>query len=142
METLKFNTSIKASKEKVWQVLWNDGTYRKWTAVFSEGSYAESDWNEGSEIKFLGPDGSSGMFSMIEKKIPNEEMIFKHLGELKNGVKETKEWGGAMEKYFLTEADGTTALRVEVDMNEEYVKYFVDTFPKALEIVKQLSETD
>ena len=142
METLKFNTSIKASREKVWQVLWNDETYRKWTAVFSEGSYAESDWNEGSEIKFLGPDGSSGMFSMIEKKIPNEEMIFKHLGELKNGVKETKDWGGAMEKYFLAEADGKTALRVEVDMNEEYVKYFVDTFPKALEIVKQLSETD
>jgi uncharacterized protein YndB with AHSA1/START domain len=141
METLKFNTSIKASREKVWQVLWNDDTYRKWTAVFCEGSHAESDWKEGSEIKFLGPDGS-GMFSIIETKIPNEQMSFRHLGELKNGVKETKDWDGAMEKYFLTEADGTTELRVEIGMNEEYVKYFADIFPKALEIVKQLSETD
>src|SRR6187402_2241939 len=85
METLKFNTSIKASREKVWQVLWNDETYRKWTAVFGEGSHAESDWNEGSEILFLGAGGSDGMFSVIETKIPNEQMIFRHLGEIKNG---------------------------------------------------------
>ena len=89
--TLKFQANINAPKEKVWEILWNDQTYRKWTAAFTEGSHAESDWNEGSKILFLSPKGD-GMFSVIDKKIPNEQMTFRHLGEIKNGVEETKEW--------------------------------------------------
>lgn len=50
MTTLDFNSNIKASAAKVWQVLWNDSTYRKWTSAFHEGSYAVSDWKE--EVKF------------------------------------------------------------------------------------------
>lgn len=34
MEKLIFNTEIKASKEKIWKVLWDDETYRKWTSAF------------------------------------------------------------------------------------------------------------
>ncbi|WP_427872212.1 hypothetical protein [Flavobacterium sp. MMS24-S5] len=54
MEKLVFNIDIKAPKEKIWKVLWDDETYRKWTSVFAEGSYAESTWNEGDKIYFLG----------------------------------------------------------------------------------------
>jgi len=85
MEKLQFSVSINAPKEKVWNTLWDDNTYRQWTAAFMEGSYAESDWNEGSSILFLTP-GGDGMFAVIERKIPNEQMSFKHLGEIKNGV--------------------------------------------------------
>jgi uncharacterized protein YndB with AHSA1/START domain len=67
MTTLEFTTEIKATPEKVWQVLWNDATYREWTSTFSEGSYAVSNWNEGDSIHFLGPSGE-GMNSIIEKK--------------------------------------------------------------------------
>lgn len=141
METLKFKIEIRAKREKVWQVLWNDETYRKWTSVFSEGSYAQSDWNQGSYINFLSSNGN-GMFSVIEMKVPNQQMIFKHLGEIKNGNKELKDWSGALEKYFLSELDNITYLDVEVDINEEYKSYFTERFPKALEAVKQLSETD
>ena len=41
MERKEFKTAIDAPKEKVWDVLWNDETYRQWTTPFSEGSYAE-----------------------------------------------------------------------------------------------------
>ena len=58
MSTLKFNTNINAPKEKVWETLWNDTTYQQWTAAFTAGSYTESDWNEGSKIKFLSPNGN------------------------------------------------------------------------------------
>ena len=88
MNTLHFKTNINAPKEKVWKILWDDKTYREWTSAFMEGSYAESDWKEGSKICFLAP-GGSGMFSIIEKKIPNEQMTFKHLGEIKEGKEET-----------------------------------------------------
>ncbi|MDX1940967.1 MAG: SRPBCC domain-containing protein [Saprospiraceae bacterium] len=139
MKTLHFSTSINAPQEKVWNALWQDANYRKWTAVFHEGSYAESDWEEGSKILFLGP-GGDGMFSMIEKKIPNKQMTFKHLGELKNGVEESKGWENARESYFLSEKDGGTELKVELDSVGEFEQYFSETFPKALQLVKEIAE--
>ena len=144
MKKLNFNTRINAPKEKVWKVLWQDDTYRKWTSAFSEGSYAVSDWNEGSKILFLSP-GGEGMFSTIDKKIPNEYMSFKHLGTVKGGIEqpeteESKGWSGAKENYILKERDGATELDVEMDITEDFEQYFQDTFPKALERVKDLAE--
>lgn len=139
METLKFTTKIIAPKTKVWEVLWNDETYRKWTSVFHESSHAVSDWKEGSKIQFLSNDGN-GMYGIIEKKVEHEQMIFKHLGELKNGVEDQKDWEGARERYFLTEANGVTELITELDSVPEFKDYFLSTFPKGLDIIKQLSE--
>ena len=139
MDTVAHSIDIKASKEKVWDSLWSDAGYRKWTAPFSEGSYAESDWEEGSKIKFLSP-GGNGMYGIIQKKIPFEQMIFEHRGELKNGQEESKEWAGATEQYYLSEKDGTTELMVKMDVNDEFRSYFEETFPKALAVVKEIAE--
>jgi Activator of Hsp90 ATPase homolog 1-like protein len=139
MTTLKFPIKINAPKERVWETLWDDTSYRQWTAAFSEGSYAKSDWKEGSKILFLTPKGD-GMFGIIEKKIPNEQMTFRHLGEVKNGVEETKDWGEAKESYHLSERNGITELNVEMDAIPEIEQYLKTTFPKALEILKQISE--
>ncbi len=139
MVKLKFPITINAPKEKVWNALWDDKNYRNWTAVFMEGSYAESDWNEGSKIKFLSP-GGDGMFGIIEKKVPNEQMIFKHMGEIKAGVEEGKDWGGAHESYFLKEKNGVTELDVELNSTDDFEEYFSKTFPEALKKVKEISE--
>jgi len=139
MKNLKFRININAPKEKVWDALWNEESYRKWTAVFSEGSYAESDWNEGSKIKFLNGNGE-GMYAVIAKKDPYKQMTFKHLGEITNGVEKESEWSGAMENYVLTEKDGVTELNADMDASEEYQQFFEDTFPKALEVIKQTAE--
>lgn len=139
MKTIKFTTKINAPKEKVWDTLWNDATYRQWTSVFSNDSHAVSDWKEGSNIQFIDGKGD-GMFSIIEKEIPNKQMSFKHLGELKNGVEEKQDWGGAMENYFLSETNGVTELTVTMDSNEEFEKYFSETFPKAMKMIKQIAE--
>jgi uncharacterized protein YndB with AHSA1/START domain len=144
METLEFKINIKAPRETVWNILWTDETYRKWTSVFCEGSHTISDWNEGDKIHFMSPNGE-GMYSVIETKIPNEYMAFKHLGEIKD-FKElpideaTKKWSGAMETYRLTEEDGFTVLEAKVDTLEKYIDYFKEVFPKGLEMVKELSE--
>lgn len=144
MKTLEFNTTINASPGKIWNVLWDDATYRQWTSVFSEGSYAVSDWKEGSRVYFQSPQGD-GMFSMIEKLVPNEYMAFKHLGELKGGKEQpeteiTRAWAGAMETYTLKPNGNSTELFVTVDITEDHVSYFEDAFPKALEKVKSISE--
>lgn len=146
MEKVHFSTTINAPKEKVWRVLWDDNTYRKWTKVFSEGSHAVTDWKEGSKVLFLDGQGS-GMVSRIETNKPNEFMSFKHLGIVKEGKEDTesedvKGWAGAFENYTLNEVGGKTELLVELDMSEEHKEMFTVIFPKALEQVKILSENN
>lgn len=144
MEKQSFRVLITAPREKVWNILWEDSNYRKWTTAFCEGSYAETDWQEGSRVLFLSP-GGNGMVSRIAVKRPPEYMSFRHLGEVKNGVEDTtsdavKAWAGAEENYTLIEKDGDTELVVEMDMNDEMRNYFMDTWPKALEKLKELAE--
>nr|WP_294903090.1 SRPBCC domain-containing protein [uncultured Lacibacter sp.] len=146
MERLHFSVNINAPKEKVWDILWTKGKYETWTAVFSEGSTAESDWQEGSKILFTDGKGS-GMVSKIAVKKVNEYMSFQHLGELLNGVEDTtsdkvKVWQGSQENYTLTEANGGTKLDVEMDISEDYKDYFLNTWPKAMEVIKTLAETN
>ena len=107
-----------------------------------EGSYAESSWEEGAKIAFLTPD-KNGMFGIIKKKVLNAEMTFKHLGEIKNGIEETKNWENATESYRLSQTEEGTLLTVVLtmdDANKEFESYFNETFPKALSILKQLCE--
>jgi uncharacterized protein YndB with AHSA1/START domain len=144
MKKHRFTTHISAPRERVWHILWDDATYRAWTAAFIEGSHAQSDWQEGSEIRFLSP-GGNGMVSRIAKLVPNQEMTFEHLGEIKNGVEdfasaEEKGWKGALEKYELHEQDGGTRLEAELDADEAEADYFAKTFPIALAKVKELAE--
>jgi hypothetical protein len=139
MKPLKFSITINAPKEKVWKKLWEDASYRQWTSAFMEGSYAESDWQEGSKILFLSKKGD-GMFATIEKKIPERQMTFRHLGEIKNGIEEPKDWGDSRESYHLEEKDGITELSVEMGAAGEFEDYFKETFPRALHILKEISE--
>ncbi len=139
-----FNTTINASRRKLWQVLWDEATYRQWTAVFDEGSHAVTDWQEGSKVLFLGADGG-GMVSRIAVNQPYETMSFQHLGVVKDGVEdtdseETQQWAGATENYHLRAVDGQTELTVEMDISDEYRAMFENTWPKALEKIKALAE--
>jgi hypothetical protein len=144
METLEFTIKIKAPAEKVWNVLWDDETYKKWTSVFCEGSHTITDWNEGDKIHFMSPNGE-GMYSVIETKTPNEYMAFKHIGEIKDFKElplneETKKWTGAMETYRLIPEEEFTSLIAQIDVVEKYLDYYKETFPNGLEKVKELSE--
>ena len=125
MERKTFTVAINASKEKIWDILWNDSSYRAWTSVFMEGSRAETDWKKGSKALFTDGKGN-GMVSTIIENIPNEFMSIKHLGEVKNGVEDTdsekvKQWAGSMENYTLKNINGQTELTLEMDIAEEYM---------------------
>jgi hypothetical protein len=144
MQKLNFSISIEAPKEKVWSVLLDDETYRSWTGIFSPGSHAVTDWKKGSKALFLDGKGQ-GLVSSIAENKPNEYLSIKHLGIVKDGVEDydsaaVKGWTGATENYTLTETDGATELKIEMDSDDEYKEYFLKTWPKALEKVKELSE--
>lgn len=147
MNILKITKTIdiNASKETVWDVLLQDETYRKWTSVFAEGSYAVCDWQEGSKAYFLTPEGS-GLFSKVLVHKPCEMITFEHLGLMAGGKEmpeneEAKAWKGAKETYLASENDGVTTLKIEQETNEPAYDWMSETWDKALILVKELAES-
>ena len=144
MKKVKFSIDINAEKSRIWKVLWDDTSYPKWTSAFFEGSYAESDnWKEGTIAMFLAP-GKNGMFSLIKKHVPNQIMSFKHLGMVTEGVQQaedkTASWYGYEETYELSDGNDGVILTATLDTDETSKESIGDSFHKALEIVKILSE--
>ena len=85
------------------------------------------------------------MFSRVAEHRPNEFLSLEHLGVVKDGVEDTtsdevKQWAGARENYTLRENDGRVTLTIDMDTADDYKKYFEDTWPKALAVLKDLSE--
>jgi uncharacterized protein YndB with AHSA1/START domain len=145
MQRATYSVTIHAPKEKVWHVLLEDATYRQWTSAFHEGSYAVTDWKEGSSATFLTPEGE-GMFSRIAAHRPNEFLSIEHLGTIKDGQEmlddeQSKEWKGAHENYKVQESGGVTTLTIEMDLTEQYKAYFDEVWPKALAKVKEIAES-
>ncbi|MDR6967027.1 uncharacterized protein YndB with AHSA1/START domain [Flavobacterium arsenatis] len=141
---LEFTVEIKATPQKVWQELWDKESYKTWTNPFCEGSYYEGEIKQGNRVHFLTPSGE-GMFSDIFYLKENEITVIKHLGVLKNFEEqpmdeETLQWSGCFEIYKLTEVEGKTHFKAEVDSLEKYVGHMNKTFPLALQELKRISE--
>ena len=135
---------INATARMVWDVLFNDETYRRWTGVFSEGSCYKGELKQGGRVHFLTPEGS-GMYADVIVFAPYTNLMFQHIGEVVGFVEKpmdeaTEKWTGTIENYVLKENGPITTLIVEIDLTPENVEYFNDTFPKALAKVKALSE--
>jgi hypothetical protein len=146
MHKKHYKITIAASREAVWNSLWDDDSYRDWSSVFAEGSKAITDWQKGSKVLFL-DNKNEGMVSVIEDRKTNEYMSIKHLGVVKNGVEETntedsKVWHG-YENYTLKDVNGKTDLLIDMqlgDIPKEFIEYFDKTWPKALDKIKELAE--
>lgn len=52
MEKIELKTFIKAPREKVWDIMLSNATYREWTSAFNPGSYFSGSWEQGSQILF------------------------------------------------------------------------------------------
>ncbi len=150
MQKVHFKIQINAPKEKVWDTMLDDSTYREWTTAFHPGSYYKGDWSEGSKILFLGPDESGknegGMVSRIKENRKYEFLSIEHLGLVMDGVEDTeseeaRKWSPAFENYTFTEKDGGTEVSIDIDiLNEEYKEMFEGMWPKALLKLKEITE--
>ena len=149
MSDLRFAMAIDATREKVWNTLLEDATYRERTAPFNPaGSYFKGDWSKGSKMLFIGIDAETGneaggMFAEIADSRPNEFVSIKHLGELKDGVEVP--WPNpdqvGFENYTLTDIDGGTEVLVEMlNIPDEWTEMMNDMWPKALAKLKEIAE--
>jgi len=139
---MQFSIEINATKEKVWNILWRDETFRQWAGIIDPGTYMIGELKEGNEIQFISSENGYGVTSLVEKLTANEFLQLRHHADTQDhGKREReKEWTGGKESYSLTEKGGTTTLTAAFDVPSEMEKYFKDAYPKALEQVKVLAE--
>lgn len=145
LKTISQKINIDAARERVWDVLLQDETYRQWTAVFAPGSHADTDWQEGSKVVFA--DGSGqGLVGHITVSRRPEEIAMEYDGALVGGredreSEEAASFRGAQERYLLTEREqGGTHLAISADMDEKYFELMSEQWVSALAKLKELAE--
>lgn len=139
---MEFATKINAPKEKVWNTLWKDETFRQWAGLIDPGTYMVGDLKEGNEVQFISSENGYGVTSLVERIVPAEFLLLRHHADTQEtGKREReKEWTDGKESYSLAEMGGATTLIIAFDVPPELEKYFKDNYPKALEKIKQLAE--
>ena len=147
METIaiKKQISINAKAERVWEVLFQDKYTRIWYEEFSKGSYAETDWQQGSKAVFK-DSTQNGIVGKIAVNKPYQQLSIEYTGVIKDGVEnytndEAQKVKGSHEVYYLANLDDHTLLSVECDMPEEYFETMAAAWDKALEKIKDLAES-
>jgi uncharacterized protein YndB with AHSA1/START domain len=148
MVPLHFEITIDAQREKVFSTMIDDQHYREWTAEFNPTSHFVGSWEKGAKIEFIGTDKDGtvgGMLGRIKENIPNQFLSIEYLGFIQNGKEitsgdEIEGWAGATENYTFTDKNGKTQLGIDLDSNQEFMSYFTESWPKALDVLKAICE--
>lgn len=151
MKKLQFNIKINAPVNKVYDSMLgisNKSTYQQWTTMFNPTSTFEGTWGKGDKILFIGVDEKGekgGMVSRIAENIPNQFVSIQHYGLVKGDTEITdgpdvEKWANGFENYTFEENNGTTNLTVDIDITEDFEDYMNETYPKALERLKEICE--
>lgn len=142
---LRFTATIKAPAGVVWRHVTDPESYRRWASAFADGSCFEGSWEPGAQIRFLSPSGD-GMVSEIAECRTDEFISIRHLGFIANGVEDTtseaiRAWAPAYENYTFSPTTEGTTMVVEQDVAAEWEEHLAQAWPKALGILKELSES-
>eukprot|EP00388_Colpodella_angusta_P004976 GDKJ01015777.1.p7 GENE.GDKJ01015777.1~~GDKJ01015777.1.p7 ORF type:complete len:153 (+),score=21.34 GDKJ01015777.1:676-1134(+) len=151
MEKLQFKVSINAPATKIYDFMLgidSISTYEEWTSLFNPTSTYEGNWDKGSKMLFVGVDENGekgGMVSKIVENIPNQFVSIQHYGLLKADQEitegpEVEKWANGFENYTFEENNGTTAVIVDLDTAEDFVDYMNESYPKALDKLKEICE--
>lgn len=148
---MQFKKEINAAVSKVYQTMIGKDTYKQWTSVFNPSSDVEGgmegSWEKGSKILFVGlsKEGKrEGMIGYIRENTPNHYISIEFIGII-DGDKEITEgpvaegWQG-FENYSFETQNDHTVVTVDVDVNDEMIDYFGETYPRALDKLKEICE--
>ena len=151
MKKLQFKVTIKAPVSRIYDLMLgisNKSTYEEWTALFNPTSTYEGNWEKGTKILFIGVDENGekgGMVSKIADNIPNRFVSIQHYGlykadkEITEGP-DVEKWANGYENYSFEENNGSTTLTVDLDVNDDFLDYMNETYPQALDKLKELCE--
>ena len=144
--TISHTLQINATREGVWEILTKDAYVRQWYAAFCEGTYAQTDWAEGSKALFINASGD-GMAGIIKESKPNERLYIAYTGmvakfEEDYSSESAQKLVGGYEAYTLTEVDGRTRLDISAggDMVDNMFNYMEQSWQAAVTIIIRLAE--
>ena len=151
MKKIQFNLTIHAPANKVYDAMLGinkKSTYEQWTALFNPTSTYEGSWNKGSKMLFIGTDEKGekgGMVSEIVDNTPNRFISIRHYGLVQANVEitegaEVEKWANGFENYTFEENNGITTVTVDLDTTEDLLDYMNQTYPKALDMLKEICE--
>lgn len=152
MNKIQYTVTVEAPVHKVYDIMLGitqKSTYEQWTALFNPTSTYEGDWVDGSKMLFIGTDEKGekgGMVSEIAKIIPNKFVSIRHYGLVKSGIEitegpEVEKWANGFENYTFDENGRNTIITVDLDTTADFVDYMNETYPKALNKLKEICES-
>ena len=151
MKKLQFEVSINAPVTKIFDFMLginNKSTYEQWTSLFNPTSTYEGSWDKGNKMLFIGVDEKGekgGMVSRIVENNPNRYVSIQHYGLIKADKEitegpEVDKWANGFENYTFEENNGITKVTVNLDTTDDFVDYMEQTYPKALDKLKEICE--
>ena len=145
VKRIQFTVTIKAPAAIVWHHITSLESYKHWTSAFAEGSHFQGSWEAGSKICFLSPSGD-GMVAEIAESRRREFISIRHLGFISNGTEDTtsdvvRSWAPAYENYSLLHVPEGTKMVVDQDVAPEWEEHMNQTWPKALNLLRELCES-
>lgn len=145
MQTREYEIDIAAPAKAVWETLLNPDLYARWSKAFSEQSTFIGKWGAGEEMLFFDPT-RGGTKAVLDVFKPMQQMVARHIAVLNEQMQEdatsevAKQWMGSLEDYRLEAIAEGTRLKVVMSVPESFVPMFDNSWPQALELIKQLSE--
>ena len=133
------SVEISAPASKVWEVLVNPEWLKQWASAFAEGTYAESDWEKGSEVSWKDKDGNTGAKGVVIDNDPPKELKIAFYDDVNAGQDSTP--GAYTEKFLLSQTESITTLSIVAGpLPEAHYKAHVKLWQQAIEKIKVLGE--
>lgn len=146
IKRIQFSITIDATAAVVWHHITDPESYKHWTSAFAEGSHFQGSWDAGATIRFLSPSGDGMVSEIAESRWP-EFISIRHLGFISGGTEDTtsdavRAWAPAYENYTLVPTQRGTTMIVDQDVDPEWEDHMAQAWPKALELLKGLCESE
>ena len=146
MKKLTYSIRINKPQDFVFKKITDKSVYPDWAKAWGEGMTYEGEWKEGEHISFL-DQTQGGTKAIVEKIVPNESILTKHIAmvnpqniEIELTDDMMRKWIGSQENYYFKKVSDTeTTLEVVVIADEAFEK-MMEAWSKALQLFKEICE--
>ena len=137
-EIIKKSVVISASAENIWDVLLNPEG--QWGKAFGGGASVETDWEPGSEVRWLDLEGNIGSIGKVKEHRKMEYLEVDMFDDIE--PKQGSETGEYSEKYSLSKnQDGIYTLSIESGpLAKKYIEGHTAMWDEAIKLIKEISE--
>ncbi|MGV3766256.1 MAG: SRPBCC family protein [Chitinophagaceae bacterium] len=143
VETARIVLSIEinASPARTWAVITGKETLRRWAAAFGEGTWAETNWVQGSEVVWKDNEGNTGAKGIILVNEPGSLLKTGYYDDIRSAP--PTPLGEYTEIFALAEKAGDTILSTDAGpLSLKHIKAHQPMWEDALKRIKKIAESN